>query len=104
MQTTRTPITPGPWRTAEGKELDRHPNEQPDIVMGGIGFRLVPIDGCGMLTRQIKANARLMAQAPELLEALQALVPIGWNDSPLCKVYTREIQAAERAIAKATEE
>ena len=65
--TNATKHTPGPWRTATEKELERHPNDQPDIVMGGIGFRLVPIDGGGMLSKQIKANARLMAQAPELL-------------------------------------
>lgn len=42
------------------------------------------------------ANARLMAAAPELLEALKALVERG-TDSP-------EHIAAERAIAKATGE
>lgn len=67
---TNAKHTAGPWRTANARELELHPNEQPDIVMGGIGFRLVPIDGCGMLTKQIKANAALIASAPTMLEAL----------------------------------
>ena len=48
--------------------------------------------------------ARLIAAAPELLEALKELVPITWNDGPLAKAYEAIGKQAEQAIAKATKE
>lgn len=58
-------------------------------------------DEVAELEAERDANARLIAAAPELLEALRNLVPIGSNDGPLVKVYAREIEAASEAIAKA---
>jgi hypothetical protein len=79
--------TPGPWRT------DR-PYDAPSIyVIAGEGATLTRV---ASVRDAHKANARLIAAAPELLEALQGLVlalPAGWS-----------MQAARAAIAKATGE
>ena len=50
---------------------------------------------------EYRANARLIAAAPELLEALKKLVPITWNDGPLVKAYEAIGKQAEQAITKA---
>jgi hypothetical protein len=49
------------------------------------------------------ANARLIAAAPELLEALQALVNSPRSDSGLLIVDDEDMTAAASAIAKATQ-
>lgn len=49
-----------------------------------------------------QANAHLIAAAPDMLEALKAIEPMTWNDSPLLKVYAKEIEQLRAAIAKAT--
>lgn len=87
--------TPGPWHVAGGCQIrsDRDQIAKVWMMRGGEG----------------KANARLIAAAPELLEALKELVkanedhnesvskvigePLGWKDSYLDK--------ARSAIAKA---
>jgi len=47
------------------------------------------------------ANAHLIAAAPAMLEALEAIEPMTWNDSPLLKVYAKEIEQLRAAIAQA---
>lgn len=85
--------TPGPWTVcpaAKGFDI-RH-----DIAPGSIRGRLVAnVDG--------RANARLIAVAPELLEALRKLVaylePIPFATS--CIEGDRAMQGARAAITKA---
>ena len=48
------------------------------------------------------ANARLIAAAPELLAALQAIVALDDGDSPDLWHYEKEFAAGVAAIAKAT--
>ena len=87
--------SPGPW-TAASQDIDT--NEIPIKCGKSILARVAPRPHWDATQ---EANARLIASAPELLEALKNLVSMGWNDSPLCKVYEKEIQAAEKAIAQA---
>jgi hypothetical protein len=85
--------TPGPWKEADS-----------DGVLTVYGY---PYNGIVCDVRNYyEANARLIAAAPDLLEALKAFVT--WTESgapgmkppPLtCKV----VDAARAAIAKATE-
>ena len=84
--------TPGPWRAEKDETA-----EVWDIKCN-LGTVAMTDD---LSPKTNEANARLIASAPELLEALKNLVSMGWNDSPLCKVYEKEIQAAEKAISQA---
>lgn len=53
-------------------------------------------------SEQRKANAILIAAAPDLLTALQAIVALDDGDSPDLWHYEAEFAAARAAIAKAT--
>ena len=92
-----TTYTPGPWRWW--------------VTVGGARIAGRPADGsknfvCDVMPPEravsYEANARLIAAAPELLEALQAILPdavanhIGGPDTQA------RIDAARAAIAKAT--
>lgn len=85
--------TPGPWvaHSLMVSEAGQPISRGRDICHCGIGMR-PPSD-----SRQAMANARLIAAAPELLEALQAVVRVANRD-------TMEFFAAHAAIAKATGE
>lgn len=50
---------------------------------------------------ELQANANLIAAAPDLLAAFEAIAPMFDNDSPLLTVYRAEIAAVQAAIAKA---
>jgi hypothetical protein len=70
---TRASYTPGPWQVAEG------PDDMDDavfLVRHGCGIRIaevIAVDHPYMM-RNGEANARLIAAAPELLEALQLVL------------------------------
>ena len=84
--------TPGPWR-AELTGAPEHDNQQWLILSEDWGTN----DGDALICEMNdphEATARLIASAPELLSALEALVERG-TDSP-------QHRAAEAAIAKAT--
>lgn len=49
-----------------------------------------------------EANARLIAAAPELLAALQAIVALDVGDKPALWHFAEEFDAARAAITKAT--
>ncbi len=55
----------GPWETAVNG------NEEWDVCLSGGGDMVADLSGCGP---NQKANARLIAAAPELLEALKTAV------------------------------
>jgi hypothetical protein len=86
---TKMSHTPGPWKdeiTEEGELLVRM-DKRHSVYIGDIE------DTC----RECHANARLVAAAPELLEALQAFVDYhatDYEDIP-------EMEQARRIIAKA---
>lgn len=90
MTTNETKHTPGPWRRS-------HESIDPewDIVIAQHGVIVANVNACG----QREANARLIAAAPELLEALEvcadALNPENCYDIP------KAADKARAAIAKA---
>jgi len=92
--------TPGPWEAAEHGDYGDYDGQC--IVVLGDDLRIAVVLGEG--TPETRANARLMAAAPELLEALQymtalALGPAGGvSQQQKSDVLTK----ARAAIAKAT--
>lgn len=65
--------TPGPWRVSEkrGDLIDiRHENNEP----GAMSLNLAQVIARQSWLKEAEANARLIAAAPELLEALQNLI------------------------------
>ena len=64
--------TPGPWRIQE--QIDKETGMVHLSGHGWIGFAgvVVEMDG-GIPSKKGRANARLIAAAPELLEACKAL-------------------------------
>ena len=91
--------TPGPWRVSEkrGDLIDIRHN---DSGIGAISLNLAHVVARQSWLKEAEANARLIAAAPELLEALQKMVSKAykqnWNDA-----YPEELQSAQSAINKA---
>ena len=89
--TTQATHTPGPWKSVKGARPTR-----PDIVAD-----------CGLICSleygpdEGEANARLIAAAPDLLEALNRLVCGFTENIDGEELYGDWIQIAEEAIAKA---
>jgi hypothetical protein len=88
--------TKGPWQV--------HSEYNPWVVIGNIGtYGFDSICDCDqdshskLSNEEAKANARLIAAAPELLEALKDLLSRSEHD----EYYASESDAAEAAIAKA---
>lgn len=91
-------FTPGPWRwwaTVSGARVAGHPADGSKNFVCDV---LVPEKAVSY-----EANARLIAAAPELLQALRFFV-----DHPgvgqLCTADSSAMQAARAAISKATGE
>lgn len=88
--------TPGPWRVSEkrGDLIDiRHENNEP----GAMSLNLAQVVARQSWLKEAEANARLIAAAPELLEALQLML-----DSQVLPVWHQSIACA--AINRATGE
>lgn len=90
--TTKAGFTPGPWTASPSNKL----------IIGGDGLHVAEIIDDGMDTSTMpcffQGNAALIAAAPELLEALQAIIAEadgGWlHESPIAKQATDAIQRA----------
>ena len=109
---TKTTHTPGPWYASDERQPGGHygRRDEPDYV--GIGTGAVHVaravmTGC-VPPEQARANARLIASAPELLSALletQALLRAKFHVSsmPAHKAvpFNRVFAANEAAIARA---
>ena len=66
--TQRPAYTPGPW--------DVEPKGSRHFIDGADGLTVAYLDRAGVRERsEIEANARLIASAPELIEALEAVLP-----------------------------
>ena len=89
-----TSHTPGPWALNRGGDETYRVIDATDMnelsVIATVHFH---DDGEG----ETKANAKLIAAAPNLLAALQAIVAGSWNDD-----YELILKNARAAIAKAT--
>lgn len=84
--------TPGPWRVVISDNGDRCEIEAANKDCVARAFAPFPFDTSW---DERDANARLIAAAPELLEALQDLVDTGFVGGP-------QLKRAQAAIAKAT--
>jgi hypothetical protein len=84
--------TPGPWRVVDRGSGNVY-SAAIDIAAGN--YRVVggPVDGD---PEQIRADARLIAAAPDLLEAVVGMLASVHKDDPAC-------DAARAALIKATE-
>ena len=102
--TQRPAYTPGPW--------DVEPKGSRHFVDGADGLTVAYLDRAGVRERsEIEANARLIASAPELLDALEgcadALREAGKDFAQANRLaarpnlYELHEQAARAAIAKA---
>ena len=99
--------TPGPWRYLPE---NGSPTTGQHMIAGGKPGYLAEVRDCG--SGDIKANARLIAAAPDLLEALLDALPYVEDvlDNPeqlACfkpGTVQRHVKAIRAAIAKATGE
>jgi ketosteroid isomerase-like protein len=88
--------TPGPWTVADNNEV--HCDAKTIAMVADLNwgqYRDAEDNG----EAEFEANARLIAAAPELLEALKALTDA---DTDFTRAWAKE--AARAAIAKATGE
>lgn len=103
-----TKHTPGPWVFLEEGRTEEFPNAGRPLNICGpsdnsdLIAELYSCDDATVSTPRAEAiaNARLIAAAPELLEALQLIVQ--WDDCGLAPIETL-IYKARAAIAKATD-
>lgn len=95
---TTTKHTPGPWKARRDSELDHEGKLRFEIY----SHKGEAITGWGCV-RQTEANARLIAAAPEMLEALKDLMTfIPDSGNPDSKIAICR-KAAVLAIRKAEE-
>lgn len=94
--------TPGPWQVG-AKHPDRVFQESPSVSNRRRVAQTAPF-GCDTDEADAEdfANARLIAAAPDLLEALSAALRESGCDGELCAYSWHE--QARAAIAKATED
>ena len=89
----KTQHTPGPWRYVRESGS---PTTGPHMIKGAIPGYLAEVRDCG--SGDVAANARLIAAAPELLDALRLVVDTaedgGWPGAT--------IVVAKGAIERAT--
>ena len=101
--------TPGPWVVADQSRAVR----QSDSLSGVVGELIVDCFHPDTLRemQEVRANARLIASAPELLEALQRLLSAFDADQAIspempirisCETNGTAMLQAQAAIAKAT--
>lgn len=94
-----TNYTPGPWRIGDaGKTVFWPVTDEPSPI--AITNLIPPTPRAGIDER--KANARLIAAAPELLEALESIVAAYSNIGSGAIDSAAVIALARAAIAKAT--
>lgn len=105
--------TPGPWHataSCEGLPLTRIGYAMRGVGGGYDSHCIALLSVSQGSDEQTNANARLIAAAPELLEALQALHAIcrdcdleeGQQERPTEEQYVAAMERAEAAIAAAT--
>lgn len=87
--------TPGPWNALDRAVLKGPPGEERTWIIASC-----PVNALGKKTKtsEAQANARLIAAAPELLEALKGLM---MEVSPVISADFEPFALAFKAIAKA---
>lgn len=89
--------TPGPWANEPARTTPGRPVIAREITSG-----IRHIADVRLYEDADSANARLIAAAPDLLAALEALLPILDNDHSVCRAYDDVGEKARAAISKAT--
>ena len=91
--------TPGPWETGDIRHED-HYSAIPIRTKGypRIGIASVSLNLESRLEQELRDNAQVLAAAPDLLAALQALLD---SDYEIAAPYY-EMEQAQKAIAAAT--
>ena len=123
MIATKTQHTPGPWKIV-GREILEDGSVYPEHIIGGVtelqvclleasksahAYVYDPVWSKRQKSPMSEANARLIAAAPDLLEALKNLLEAGidainagdWRVDGACDPDV-DIARAKTAIAKAT--
>lgn len=91
--------TPGPWAYFHKWKYNSHHVSLP-LTGGGMRLGLFPRDG--IETENPEADARLIAAAPELLDALKAIVSsLSEHDEEGLIEHVEPMRKARAAIAKA---
>jgi hypothetical protein len=83
--------TPGPWKIEH--------DYKPYVINAGAGHTICAITGTAAIRPEAEANARLIAAAPEMLEALKLVRESGLADEYGASAVEDAINAA---IKKAT--
>ena len=94
--TTQATHTPGPW------EISKNEAGELDICEAGAGNMLADLAKC----KNAEANARLIAAAPDLLEALREMAehwPPQKPESPAFMAYINAMSAIAKAEGRAGE-
>ena len=92
-----TQHTPGPWEASEAKDPANRIIVGPNPHFPGKRMTLADVFGFTG-AESAEANARIIAAAPDLLEALRSILPLAVHTSP----EDVAVHAARAAIAKAT--
>lgn len=94
--------TPGPWLVERDRSISAPTPAGSPVVLSEVTVAEVRSGGCASL-EQADANARLIAAAPDMLEALQAIMfRIQGDLQPDHEWAVVERELAIAAIAKAT--
>ena len=112
METTQARHTPGPWKLFDGRSSSRGEGQ---LVIGAFDCarqaapRIAWVNETTPQMNQFTPDARLIAAAPDLLEALKAvfehceMVHNRWGEDSNLTEANAAIAAGRAAIAKATE-
>lgn len=96
---TQAKHTPGPWF------VGKIPGKSGKTIHCGAlpngGLNVIARTARHLVQRNAKANARLIAAAPDLLEALEELLGIAFHPNVSGNVYVSSEDRARAAIAKA---
>ena len=96
--------TPGPWKVSHETDISGIENDPANGCVGAVDVAHVYLR---TVPGRTEANARLIAAAPELLEALSAFLrapSVGSNGPGSSTIVVQDfnLRAARAAIAKAT--
>ena len=95
-----TKHAPGPWFIWEGGVYSGRPKVMKRGELSGYDARICEIDDMDGTARSRKANARLIAAAPDLLDELLSV--LDWAVTERAPLRAQEIESIRKVIAKAT--
>ena len=102
--------TPGPWYITDGPQYGYNKLKRVDSASGKFGTVICErfsADGVDGLKEEVEANLRLIAAAPELLEALRGMVEdVRYHNAGIkspAQYETENFLRAVDAITKATQ-